>query len=127
MFYERFVQLCEQRGVKPSRAAVEANIAKSAVANWKQNGQNPNSRNVEKLCAYFGISRDELFGDSVGSTGDGGADQGLRPLERELLSIVRGMNDDDLRLIIPLVRRMADNMPEYRGESGNNSPVGAAG
>lgn len=52
------------KGVSPTRAALEAGIAKSAVTNWKQNGAEPTGENAKKLCAYFGVPRSELFDES---------------------------------------------------------------
>lgn len=63
MFYDRYVQLCEQKQVKPSRAAEEAGVSKSAVTNWKKNGAEPTGENVKKLCAYFCVTRSELFNE----------------------------------------------------------------
>ena len=36
MFYDRFVMLCESRGVSPSRAAIDAGLSKSTVTKWKR-------------------------------------------------------------------------------------------
>lgn len=67
-FYDRFSKLCERKGVSPTRAAVEAGIAKSAVTNWKQKGGEPTGENAKKLCAYFGVTRSELFDDTPTDT-----------------------------------------------------------
>ena len=65
MFYERFVQLCKQRGVSTSKAAIDAGLSKSTVTKWKKDPSTKPSGNViEKLCRYFGISVSELLGDS---------------------------------------------------------------
>lgn len=64
VFYNRFSKLCERKGVSPTRAAVEAGIAKSAVTNWKQKGGEPTGENAKKLCAYFGVTRSELLDDT---------------------------------------------------------------
>lgn len=63
MFYDRYAQFCSQKNVKPSRAAEEAGVSKSAVTNWKNTGSRPNTENALKLATYFGISLSELFGD----------------------------------------------------------------
>lgn len=65
MFYDRFILLCNRRGVTPSRAAIDAGLSKSTVTKWKND---PNSRPtgsvIEKLTAYFGISISELLGEN---------------------------------------------------------------
>lgn len=35
MFFDNFVRLCEQKGVKPSRALTEAGVPKSAYSYWE--------------------------------------------------------------------------------------------
>ncbi len=68
MFYDRFIQLCEQKGMKPTRVAIENGIARSAVSNWKSNWANgieslPSAANANALAAYFGVSVDYLLGN----------------------------------------------------------------
>lgn len=62
MFYDRFAFLCAQRGISPSRAAIEAGISKSLVTKWKTNKvEIPSADVIRKLAAYFGISVSELL------------------------------------------------------------------
>lgn len=64
MFYNKFVQLCEKKGVSPSRAAIDAGISKSLVSKWKANcTQEPSVEVVRKLAAYFEVPIGELYGD----------------------------------------------------------------
>ena len=64
MFYERFVQLCKQRGISTSKAAIDAGLSKSTVTKWKKDPSSYSGRNeaIDKLCRYFGISVSELLG-----------------------------------------------------------------
>lgn len=63
-FYSRYVALCRSRGVTPSRAAEEAGVSKSSVSKWKRDPTAMPSGNViNRLCAYFGISASQLFGE----------------------------------------------------------------
>lgn len=62
MFYDRFASLCSQRGISPSRAAVEAGISKSLVTKWKTNKvKYPSADIAQKLATYFGLSVAELL------------------------------------------------------------------
>ena len=65
VFYDRFVNLCELKGVSLSKAAVEAGISKSLVTKWKNNSINiPSPEVLDKLSKYFGISISELLGEN---------------------------------------------------------------
>jgi transcriptional regulator with XRE-family HTH domain len=73
MFYDQYLELCAQKGVTPSKAALENGISKTSVTRWK-NGAIPNANILEKLSLYFNVSTDYLLGN----------DQKERPLtERE--------------------------------------------
>lgn len=66
VFYDRFVQLCEQNGVSPSRAAIEAGLSKSTVTKWKTTPDSePTGTAIKKLSEYFGISISELLGEDT--------------------------------------------------------------
>ena len=62
-FYERFVLLCAQKGVKPSRAASECNINRSNVTSWKNNGYTPRGEVLQRIATYFGVSVGYLLGE----------------------------------------------------------------
>lgn len=62
VFYDRFVFLCTQKGISPSRAAVEAGLSKSLVTKWKTNRTEVPSPDVlRKLSKYFCIPVSELI------------------------------------------------------------------
>lgn len=64
MFYDRFLQLCHQKGISPSRAAIEAGISKSLVTKWKTNGcKDPSPEVLRKLSAYFHVSVSDLLAE----------------------------------------------------------------
>lgn len=61
MFYERFSDLCQQKGVSPSTAAREIGLSNSIITYWKR-GASPKSDTAQKIAMYFGVSVDSLFG-----------------------------------------------------------------
>lgn len=62
MFYDRFIELCNQKGVSPTRAALEAGISKSLVSKWKSNAtKEPSPEVLRKIADYFGISPYEVL------------------------------------------------------------------
>ena len=66
MFFDNFVKLCEQKGVKPSRALTDAGVPKSAYSYWRTeagagNDAKPTNQNAVKLAQYFNVSVDYLF------------------------------------------------------------------
>ena len=66
MFFDNFVRLCEQNGVKPSRALTEAGVPKSAYSYWRTeagagNDAKPTNQNAVKLAQYFNVTVDYLL------------------------------------------------------------------
>lgn len=66
MFFDNFVRLCEQKGVKPSRALTEAGVPKSAYSYWRTeagagNDAKPTNQNAVKLAQYFDVTVDCLL------------------------------------------------------------------
>lgn len=61
MFFDRFKELCDKRGVSVYKACTDIGLNRSAVAKWKSGGQ-PNGTTAAKLGDYFGVTTDYLLG-----------------------------------------------------------------
>ena len=104
VFYDRFVFLCEQKGVAPSRAAIDAGISKSLVTKWKTNSvQVPSPDVLRKLAQYFNTTVAELMEEDMQKAlvGNGGRDildevdisfyQGFKELTEDQQETIRDM------------------------------------
>lgn len=60
MFYDKLIELCEQRGINITTFASEAGFAKGSPSSW-QKGSAPNSTALIKTAKYFGVSTDFLL------------------------------------------------------------------
>lgn len=61
MFWERLVELCNEKNTKPNPVAATLKISSGAVTRWK-NGTVPNGNTLQLLADYFGVSVDYLLG-----------------------------------------------------------------
>lgn len=87
VFYDRFADLCKQKGVTVSRGAVEAGISKSLVTKWKTNNVAiPSPDVLNKLSKYFNLPISELLGEETEKT--------------PTLSDERLISDDDLKFAL---------------------------
>ena len=87
MFYDRFAYLCKQKGVSPSRAALDAGISKSLVTKWKTNNVKiPSPEVISKLCDYFHLSVSELLGEENNKAPTGNSE--------------RTVSDDDIKFAL---------------------------
>ncbi len=60
MFFNRFKELCDERGISVYRACTEIGLNRSAVAKWKAGGK-PNGTTSARLAEYFGVTTDYLL------------------------------------------------------------------
>ena len=62
MFWERFYNLCIQKGTKPNPVAKELGISSGILSRWKNEGSTPNGDSLTKIANYFNVSTDYLLG-----------------------------------------------------------------
>lgn len=62
MFYDKFKQLCDQKGVSAKRAVTEMGMSNSLATKWKNTEATPNSTTLKKVADYFGVSVSYLLG-----------------------------------------------------------------
>ena len=64
MFYERFVQICKNRGVKPTPVLKSLGISPGNMARW-QTGASINSATLQKIADHFEVSIDYFLSDDL--------------------------------------------------------------
>lgn len=60
MFYDRFIQLCNDANVTPSYVADTLGLNKSTVYMWKKQGTSPRYTTRKKIADYFGVDVDSF-------------------------------------------------------------------
>lgn len=90
-FYENFVRLCNKAGKSPSAVALEIGIQKPTVTRWS-NGSTPRDATLIKVADYFGISTQEL----IGETKKAPAEDGERTVTEEDIKAAFWGGEDDL-------------------------------
>ena len=61
MFYERFIEICNEKGEAPTKVVTKIGLTKQAKSHWK-NGKVPGSDKLKELADYFDVSMDWLMG-----------------------------------------------------------------
>ena len=96
MVYDKFCDLCSQKGVSPSKAAMDAGFSKSLISKWKSKQEIvPSSEVLQKIADYFGVSVDYLLGKEKQP-----ADGELSDEEKAMLDLFRQAGDDARRLAL---------------------------
>lgn len=59
MFYDRFLELCRQKGVSPAAAAREMGFSNATTTQWSH-GSVPSKASLSKISTYFDVSTEYL-------------------------------------------------------------------
>ena len=63
-FYERFEELCKQKGTTPSAVCVKIGYSKATSSYWKKSQKIPKREALEKISELFDVNIDYLTGKS---------------------------------------------------------------
>jgi transcriptional regulator with XRE-family HTH domain len=103
VFYDKFVNLCASIGKKPTPVAQELGISKGTVASWKRRGNDPTDAYLAKIANYFGVSVDELRGDTENEKKPTAQGDGLSEFtekEAAILKWFRSLPEEKRRAIL---------------------------
>ena len=104
MFHDKYAQLCKQRGVSMSAAAVEAGLSKSLVTKWKTNKvETPSPDVLRKLSAYFNMPVSELLGE----------EEKEKPTVQEDDGLLNGLSEIDMEIIKKISLLSPEMKQEY--------------
>ena len=107
MFYDKYAQLCKQRGISMSAAALDAGLSKSLVTKWKVNKvEVPSPDVLKKLSAYFGIPVSELLGEDAEEKKEKPTvnDDGLSEAKKELIERIKKLPEEQVLALLQVAR-----------------------
>ena len=99
MFFDRFSELCQAKGITPSRAAIEMGINKGTVSVWKNKGSLPQSAQLQKIADYFGVSTDYLLNGNDNDSSE----------EKETPALTKKDERDIEKILAETRRQLEDN------------------
>lgn len=106
MFYDIFDSLCKEKGVKPTRACIEAGLSRGLASKWKsEKTAVPDTESLRKLSLYFGTSVDALLGTEDKKEQAPAMSEGLSDaVSMELLNMIRDASEEERRDMLDLLR-----------------------
>ena len=96
MFFDRFEDLCKQKGVSKQRACIDCGLSRTAWNKWKA-GAIPNGDAVQSLADYFGVTTDYLL-------------TGEEPKKAPTQEGERKVSDDDIKFALWGTREIDDDV-----------------
>ena len=117
MFYDRFLELCAEKNVKPTNACIEAGLSRGLAAKWKSTKtEKPSADALEKMSVYFGKSIDEILGNGQREKAaidvvDDDLREYLdelrsRPEKRLLFSVTKNATKAQIEAIVKMIEEM---------------------
>lgn len=103
-FYDKFVNLCASIGEKPTPVAQKLGISKGTVASWKRRGNDPTDAYLAKIANYFGVSVDDLRGNSENEKKPTAQGDGLTEKQKYAIELIKSTSDDDIDKIIKMFK-----------------------
>ncbi len=61
MFYDNFLNLCQQNGISVYKATKDMGIGQATATRWKQGTATPKADTLQKIADYFGVTTDYLL------------------------------------------------------------------
>ena len=116
MFYDIYKNLCESIGKSATAVAIDLDISRGTVSNWKNKGASPNGEILQKIADYFDISVDYLLsGETKKSPDTMSEDEEImeylnelknNPGMRILFSKAKGATKEDLEKVVKMIEIM---------------------
>ena len=107
-FYNKFIELCNKKGVKPSPMLESIGIQKSANSNWKKRKSKPTSANLQKIADYFGVTVEYLKGEE--KIKNSPEEPKLTEGEKMLLSLFRQIPAERQQAFLEMGRLYSDSL-----------------
>ena len=110
VFYDRFIELCKAKNVKPTPLVVGMGLSSSNVSQWKK-GSTPRPEVLAKLADYFEVPVAYLMGYETEKKPAIPMDDELlikldeRPKLKELVNLLVQMDDEQLSAFLKLFGR----------------------
>ena len=118
MFYDVYQNLCKDIGKSATGVALELNIARSTVSNWKKTGTTPQADILQKVADYFNVSVDYLLEKEETSPTESAEDETLEELlnrlkTREemkmLFKLADGATKEDVLRAVAIIEALNSN------------------
>lgn len=109
MFYDKFVSLCKEKGVAPTRAALDIGLSKSSPIKWRTTGATPNGETLNKIAEYFSVSVSVLFGEETKKAPTPKGEREMDDLTNEILNELEGMSHAEILLVKERIQKIKES------------------
>lgn len=118
MFYDRFEELCQEKGVKPGRACSEMGLSRSLAAKWKATKtEKPSADALEKMSLYFKKSIEEILSGETkkAPTQEGEREIGFDDFTYAFYEESKDLPDEKKKMLLEMARFMKADIEKEKG------------
>lgn len=108
---ENIKMICKLKGIRQIDIAEHMGISQGSVSNWIKGTNSIDIENLAELCAFLGVSLDQIYGVAPLEQS-----ASLSPDEAELLGLYRAVIPEGQRHIMSAARMVAGN-PDMQKEN----------
>jgi transcriptional regulator with XRE-family HTH domain len=117
MFYDRFKELCDRKGVSCNKAALEIGLSNATPTKWKKTGATPVGDTLDRIAAYFGVTTDYLLGKEKAPTTNGERKPDiLDEVDIAFYGDYRELSEDDKETLRAMARVMKERIAKKKQE-----------
>lgn len=102
MFWNRFVELCNQKNKSPNGVCADLGFSVATATKWKQ-GAIPRDTTLKKIADYFGTTASYLKGDPETPDENKNDPPIISESEEKLLELFREVPDADQDMVVKMI------------------------
>jgi len=109
VFYDKFVSLCKEKGVAPTRAALDIGLSKSAPIKWRTTGATPNGETLNKIENFFSVCVSFFWGKKKKKAPTPKGEREMDDLTNEILNELEGMSHAEILLVKERIQKIKES------------------
>lgn len=118
--YEKFVKLCENKGIKPSTVSRATGVSTATLSSWKGGKYIPKADKIQLIANYFGVNLDYFSDNQTNSGGEYYTDADTAKIAQEifenkdlriLFDAAADARPQDLQMAAEMLRRFKETNP----------------
>ena len=95
MFYYKFKQMCDSKGVSCNKAALDIGLSNATPTKWKKTGATPSGETLSKIADYFGVSVGYLLGEEEIKK-QPSVSEGLSAAKQDMYDFIDTLSDEQV-------------------------------
>ena len=111
MFYDRWEELRQKKGVSRQKACEDCGYARTAWNKWKL-GAVPNGEGLQTIADYFGVSVDYLLGNEPKEKTPAEADVTFDDFTYAMYGEAKELTDEDKNMLLEMARMLKKRQQE---------------